>query len=190
MRFIRKALSTQTVAIPLTLTLCCLLVFLPLLLKMLLGELSLLFERCASGALSLCLGELIQETLLLFVLPLFVALIVFLWNVGQTRMSPTIKRRRDGGRTAVATIVAYAIIVIVLALNFFVVTYFYFPSFLENWLLLRTELDFDELPLYAPLFILTILLGIGVGLVSILFPVMYSSRTAHEGTGNESGRDA
>lgn len=189
MRSIKKVLNTKTVAIQLTFSLCLLLVFLPLLLRILLAELSSIFYQCASGVPSLCLGVLRREILPLFVLPLTVTLIVFLWNVVQLLTSSPIKKKRSGGGLMVASIGAYAIVAAVLALSFFAVTYFYFPGFLEDWLILGSEPSFDELPLSSPLFILITMLGLGVGIVSILLPVIRWSRTGVQSSDHQSGRD-
>jgi hypothetical protein len=189
MRFIKKVLNTETVVIPLTLSLCFLLVFLPFLLKMLLGELSSIFHQCASGILSLCLGVLRREILPLLVLPLVVALIVFLWNVGQLLTSSPIKKKRSREGLMVVSVGAYAIVAVVLALSFFAATYFYFPAFLEDWLIVGSDRSFDELPLYSPLFILIAVLGVGVGIVSMLLPVIGWSRTGVQSSEDPSGRD-
>lgn len=189
MRFIKKVHNSETAVIPRTLSVCLLLVFFPLLINILLGELSSMFFECAGSSLDFCLGMLTRETLLLFVLPLLVVLIIFLWNVVQSVMSPPITSKRSEGRRMVASVGVYAIIAAVFALSFFTVIYFNFPSFLENWLALRVEQDFDELPLYSPLFILTIILGVGMGIVSILLPVIRWSRARENGAGTQSGRD-
>lgn len=189
MRFIPRVLNSETVITPLTLALCLLFVFLPLLLKILLGELASIFYQCASGNPGLCLGVLRREILPLFVLPLFVALILFLWNVVRVLASSPIKKRRSGGGLMVVSIGVHAVVAAVLALSFFVVTYFYFPGFLEDWLIVGSERSFDELPLHSPLFILITVLGVGVGVVGMLLPVIRWSRTGVQSSGDQSSRD-
>lgn len=189
MRFIQKVLNAETLATPLTLALCLLLVFLPVLLKILLGELSSIFYQCASGAPGLCLAVLRRELLPLFVLPLLIALLVFFWNVVKLLTSPPLKKKRSGGGLIVVSVGAYAVVAAVLALSFFAVTYFYFPSFLEEWLIVGSARSFDELPLYSPLFILIAVLGVGVGIVSMLLPAIRWSRTGVQSAEGQSGRD-